>query len=194
MERRALLEDIMHRMGATRLQDAEQALAAMLGALGRWLPPDAATKLRAELPASLRPHMRGRGDADGKLDVDALLDAVARSEGIREGYAREHVQAVASALWDQLDQEARAALERVGWAELVRPSVGDRLPPPPRIPIGHHLANGRSGSQHPISEARIDRAQRESVVRAKNPHGDRKLSSGSEREGEAVEWKPPLAR
>ena len=42
------------------------------------------------------------------------------------------------------------------------------------------LADGRPGSRHPVSEASpAHRAQEHSVVHEDNPHGDRKLSSGS---------------
>ncbi len=52
------------------------------------------------------------------------------------------------------------------------------------------LAEGRPGSAHPLSEARPERAQSQSVARADNPHGDTKLSSATgltqEREGETL--------
>jgi hypothetical protein len=46
-------------------------------------------------------------------------------------------------------------------------------------PNHHTLADGRPGSRHPLSEARPERAQTDSVVRADNPHGDTKLSSAT---------------
>jgi hypothetical protein len=55
---------------------------------------------------------------------------------------------------------------------------------------GDTLAEGRPGSRHPLSEARSDRSQSESVVATENPHADTKLSSAhgltQEREGESL--------
>jgi hypothetical protein len=39
------------------------------------------------------------------------------------------------------------------------------------------LSEGKPGSRHPLSEARLDRAQSNSVARADEPHADTKLSS-----------------
>lgn len=42
---------------------------------------------------------------------------------------------------------------------------------------GNNLASGRPGSRHPLSEAKPNGGQSNSVVESTNPHGDTKLSS-----------------
>jgi hypothetical protein len=49
--------------------------------------------------------------------------------------------------------------------------------PDPAEARGRSLATGRPGSTRPLSEATEDRAQSDSVLRARNPHANRKLSS-----------------
>ena len=117
----------------------------------------------------------------------AEVDRVPRTRG-------EHALAVCHAIHDMLSPEERRRLTSPAWEAVVRPSVADRHPA--RLPSRHGrtLADGRPGSTPPVSEAAPDPTQRESVVRADNPHGDRKLSSGAPREGNGVDWKPPLAR
>jgi len=192
MERQALLEAIMARMGATQVEDAERALVATLPSLGSWVGEADAAVLAAELPDDER-LLRSASDLSVK-DYEGFVAQIRNAEDVAEGFAREHALAVCHAVHDQLDRSAKGRLASPVWDEIVRPSVADRHADHLPARHGRTLADGRPGSAHPVSEGAADRAQSESVVRADNPHAGHKLSSGEPRAGEGVDWRPPLAR
>jgi hypothetical protein len=128
------------------------------------------------------------------FDLAELHARVARREGVRLGLAVEHTgvvcQAVAEALSPAALYRLREALPEPMGALFSPRAPGERFEHVHLDPSHHTLAEGRPGSQHPLAETRVERAQTDSVVRADNPHEDTKLSSATgltqEREQETL--------
>ena len=157
--------------------DAARALRATTSSIVEALSTDEADALSRELPVELRPLVRGHAMAV-PLDPAALFEHVAVRESVDLGFAIEHAECVCRALAERMSPELRARLQRhlPRLAPLFEVSAAppvEAVPPP----HGSTLASGRAGSRHPLSEARPERAQSESVARSENPHAETKLSS-----------------
>jgi uncharacterized protein (DUF2267 family) len=178
MHEQRLIDRVKARMGGGNDAEAAVALEATLMTLGERMNPAHAAAVARELPPRWASELLRRGHQPGLVALDEFYQRAARRERQPLITAVEHAQAVCRALCDTLSAEALAELRVDVWPELLRPSLEDRYAPG----AGGHgttLATGRGGSRHPLSEAHPPRAHAESVVHADNPHGARKLSSGS---------------
>jgi uncharacterized protein (DUF2267 family) len=159
--------------------DVMRAIRATLVALGERLRDEERAALAREIPRSLR-SLLDRAAYAGDFDRDELFARVARHGALDRGRALEYAEIVCEALATELPWDLLARLRRE-----LGPSIASLLVEPERPPVvatasppsGSTMASGRPGSRHPVSEARLDRAQTGSVVRAANPHADTKLSS-----------------
>jgi uncharacterized protein (DUF2267 family) len=183
----------------------QAAVDATLEAIGRLLVSDERRLLLQTLPAALGAVVE-KANRQPTLSPHELFAGIARHEGVRLGFAREHEQVVCRALSEILPDETVNRLQRH------LPILGELFAAPERIssaesversghvrPLDTTLAAGRPGSRHPLSEARAERAQAQSVVLSDDPHADTKLSSArgltQEREHETLaDGKPPGSR
>lgn len=179
--------------GFATVASAARAVDAALEALGARLVPAERDLLAASLPQALAARLASAG-GQGQLDVEDIVREVADREDVPPATAREHLEVVLSILAERLDAETRARLEGhlpPAVLALLGPLPVTAAAAAPTRPVrsGHTLASGRPGSEHPLSEARSDCVQAQSVA-AENPHGDTKLSSTSgtsqERAGETL--------
>lgn len=181
MDYQRLLEEVQTRAALADREAAERAVLATVESLGERLLPLDAAAVASEIPLPLADALRRRLNP-GEFGLPELYQRVASREGVPLNFAREHAIAVCLELGRWLDRDANFHLrERLpdDFAELLRP------PPSPwelanariRGRNGRTLAEGRPGSEHPLSEGRADRAQSQSVARSENPHAETKLSS-----------------
>ena len=164
---------------------ARRAAHKTLEVFGELLTEPDQKTLAEALPDELAEAIRVR-KPDESYEVDEFYRRVDIEHDQTTGFQVEHAQAVLAALADLVDRETRIRLQKHlpdGYGPLLEPR---------EIPeydgSKHHedsrnesrkLSSGRPGSRQPLSEATSD-AQSDSVVESDNPHGDRKLSSGSE--------------
>jgi uncharacterized protein (DUF2267 family) len=161
--------------GAT---DAKRALRATLVALAERLRDEERAALAKALPEEAALALE-RAAYFGDFDREELYARVARHEGVAPGLAVEHAQIVCRALAAELPHEVVLRLRReVG--ESIGTLLEEREPiaTVPRTTEGSSatLASGRTGSRHPLSEARYEPAHSASVARSSDPHGATKLS------------------
>lgn len=188
-----LLSHVAERSGLASPQQAERTVRAVLGVIRERLSWPTLQALAEDLPAPLAASLRVAGTPE-EFDLVELYARVARREGVRPGFALEHTgivcQVIAEALTPAALYRLREALpEEI--AALFQPrEQAERFEPVHAAPRRRTLAEGRPGSQHPLYEARAERAHTHSVVRADNPHADTKLSSATgltqEREQETL--------
>ncbi|MCY1075933.1 DUF2267 domain-containing protein [Archangium lansingense] len=188
-----LLSHVAEHAGLPGRQEAERTVRAVLEVLGERLSWPVVQALAEDLPDSLAAGVRGVAPHQD-FNLAELHARVADRMGLPLGVAVEHTGLVCQFLTEALSP---GTLHRVREA-LPEPMSALFTPREPvegfeyvRLKPGHHtLAEGRPGSQHPVSEVRPERAQSHSVVRADNPHGDTKLSSAAgltqEREEETL--------
>jgi uncharacterized protein (DUF2267 family) len=199
VDRYSLVDRVMSHGGLDRAKDALRAIRATAAVLGERLPVEGKDALARALPRTLGSLVRACV-AQRAFDLDDLYDRVRAREGVSEGFAREHAQAVCASLGELLPAEVKQILDAhlpPPIAELFHTrEVGE--PPPHGTARAHTLASGRPGSAHPISESAPRGAQAHSVVRETNPHGETKLSSASgltqERTGESLASSRPSTR
>jgi uncharacterized protein (DUF2267 family) len=169
---------------------AERAVRATLASVAEALSSDEADALSRELSPDLRPLVQ-RHALGLPLDRSAFFAEVAARESVEVGFAVEHAECVCSALAERMSPDLRERLQRhlpllASLFELRDETPAD-IPP---LVHGSTLASGRPGSRHPLSEARPERAQSQSVARSDNPHADTKLSSSrgvaEDREGRTI--------
>jgi uncharacterized protein (DUF2267 family) len=176
-----------------------QALEATLLALGEMLPRNAANAVLALLPAHTQVTLSGPCDDD----LGRFYARVTERLGIDPAGAAERAQLALSVLAEELDPELRRRVRR----ELPEP-LADLLtphhftdPPPVHHAYSHTLAEGRPGSdtplstgspgpRRPVSDAAPQTAQQHSPAASNRPHADTKLASSrgltQEREGETL--------
>jgi uncharacterized protein (DUF2267 family) len=153
---------------------AERATRAVLAGIGGTLTPAGRELVADELPAGLGAAILAGGSLTAPIEDHVV------ALGVTLGQARELIASVCRVLIEELSSEAVDAL-RVGVptalaALLVEPATGE--PPPRRALDPRHatLADGRPGSQHPLSDAPGGSEQRGSIA-DDNPHAATKLSS-----------------
>jgi uncharacterized protein (DUF2267 family) len=202
-----MIERFADRTGIGERSDAERAFRGSLSALGRGIEESDRDLLFGSLPDEVRRAIRGSRFEHAE-HVEDLGRAVASSAGIELGLGVEQVEVACQVLADAMTADAMklvrlhlpeeisalfdAPRERVesGQREALSPRIGMGSTladgrPTSRHPISasepeNTLATGRPGSAHPLSEAQgTGTAHEESVVKSPNPHGARKLSSGS---------------
>jgi uncharacterized protein (DUF2267 family) len=182
-----LMGRVMAHTGADE-KEAHAAITAVLAALAQELGRLEADALADALPRTLSSALHAQRNVAG----DSLPERVAFIERVSSGRAREHVGAVCTVLAELLPESLLSRL-----AHALAPGSAAWLAPPspeadePHLrPRRHTLAEGRPGSDRPLSESRPPAAQSDSVVIADNPHGDTKLSSSrgltQEREHETL--------
>jgi uncharacterized protein (DUF2267 family) len=181
-----LIEDVRKRGGVADDGRAELAIAAVVSVLGGALSGADAEALAMDLPASFAERMRRSAGGAELADVQQLYERVAARGALTLGLAVEESQVVLQVLAEQCSDEALMRVRKhlpADVASLLTPHAAaiDVEPPRRAAPepalVHTTLASGRVGSEHPLSEARPDRAHEHSVARSRNPHGDRKLSS-----------------
>lgn len=178
--------------GVTAAQ-ARGLAGVVLRVLGEQLTAPQAEALADELAPELAHAVRD-GEHGRRRGLHALHSAVAREAGVRLSVAVERAVAVCQVLTRGLRPEALRALRFALPEELS--ALFEPLPPLAAPDFVHldrtrrTLAEGEGGSRRPLYKSAADRAHTESVVHAKNPHGDTKLSSATgltqEREGETM--------
>jgi uncharacterized protein (DUF2267 family) len=197
-----LLFHTADRTGLPREQ-ARQILILVVGVLGEGLSHSRAEALADDLPHELAGPLR-EAPHGPPFDLAELFRRVATRENVRMGFGVEHVKLVCRLLGEHFSPASRYHFKDSFPEEIAA------LFEPPTEPRDHDggpvhlhpergtLAEGRPGSRHPVSEARPDRAQSQSVVRSENPHGDTKLSSSEgltqEREKETLATGQPGSR
>jgi uncharacterized protein (DUF2267 family) len=193
MTRDELLSQISEHTGLPGQQEAERTVRAVLGALSERLSWPAVQALAEDLPPPLSSSLRGGGPHQD-FDLAELHSRVASREQVRLGFAVEHTAVVCQVLAEALSsgtlQRLRDALPEPIGALFTPREPGARFEHVHLDPGRRTLAEGRPGSQHPLSEARSARGHSHSVAREDNPHGDTKLSSATgltqEREQETL--------
>jgi len=188
MEYEAFLTRVAELGGLPDRSDALRATTATLGVLGERLVDEEVGVLTMDLPSQIAALLARHAPRGGEFDVHTFFERVASREGTSVGQALEHAQVVCEVLAANLSAEHRHRLMAHlpdDWRELFSPpsraGVRERFVHDERHPH-NTLAEGRPGSATPLSESRPERAHSQSVVRADNPHGDRKLSSSRETE------------
>jgi len=171
---------------------ARRTFDATLRALRRGLSEDEADWLAVALGPTLSGPLLREIHA-GELTTAELYRWMKRYTKQRKGIAVEQAQVVCRALAELLPEPDLERLKKhlPELADLFQVPGAVAAPAPPRrlqsAPTDHTLAGGRPGSSNPISEAGgpSDRelsggnpgASSQSVARARNPHGETKLSS-----------------
>jgi len=172
---------------------ARRAFEATLRALRRGLSEDESDWLAVALGPALSGPLLRETHA-GEMTTAELYRWMKRYTKQRKGIAVEQAQVVCRALAELLPGPDLERLKKhlPELADLFQvPEASATAAPPRRLrsaPTDHTLAGGRPGSTRPISEAGPsdrdlaganpeDRAQSQSVARARNPHSETKLSS-----------------
>jgi uncharacterized protein (DUF2267 family) len=154
----ALLLERTKRWGAiTRKREAERAIAATLRALREALFDEEADVLARELPPRWARRLRNGAHA-GKLGEREFYERAAGYEGVPARFAVEHAQAVCQALASLLAPAPIARLSHAVPELAALFLVPDRESQPATVlsPHGRSIAEGHPGSDHSVSEARID--------------------------------------
>ncbi|MBI4957265.1 MAG: DUF2267 domain-containing protein [Myxococcales bacterium] len=208
MRHRQFMSQVARYGGFTHDLEAEFAVRVVFAVLREALPDADADAVARELPNGLSDVLRSNS-YKGPRTLDELRDRVAVLEGVRPGFAIEHLQAVLRAIRDIVPPDALLHLRRNLPLELVT-DLDDApiTPPPPRSwrgapsgPGDSHvmpISSGRPWSSHPISESRPVPGQANSVVVSEDPHADTKLSTShgltQERTGRALASGKPAPR
>lgn len=200
MTRDELLSHVAERAGLPGLQEAERTVRVVLGVISEQLSWPTVQALAEDLPLPLCSNLRD-GGSHQDFDLAELHSRVASREQVRLGFAVEHTAVVCQVLAEELSsgtlQRLHDALPEPIGALFSPREPGARFEHVHLDPGRRTLAEGRPGSQHPLSKARPDRAQSHSVARETNPHGDTKLSSSTgftqEREQETLATAHPQA-
>jgi uncharacterized protein (DUF2267 family) len=180
-----LIEDIAARAPFRDQSSAVEAVRAALEKLGACLTHADAEALAEVLPAELAASVR-RPRRHRVLPIEELFRHVSRREEVAFGLAVEHAETILTALAVHLPFELRGRLHGHlphAWARFLEPRIFEPPGSPPSHGHGHTLAEGRPGSQRPLSEGAPPGAQSESVA-ADNPHQATKLSSAPEPVGD----------
>jgi uncharacterized protein (DUF2267 family) len=155
--------------------EVERACEVVLRAFAGRLDPAERQLFAAELPHSFAATF-GQAESGVALPVEEQLVAL----GLTIGQAREVVASVCHVLGEHLSDDVLARLQRAlprsiaGFA--VRPVAGQPVTASRAARRYETLAEGRPGSHAPVSDARVDRTQSDSVA-SDNPKADAKLSS-----------------
>jgi uncharacterized protein (DUF2267 family) len=191
-----LIDFVQDRAGLSSRQEAEASVHAVFEVISRRVVPADRRRVLSLLPEPLHvafAHREFRDDAD----LDAVVEEVAQAEDVHPGFGREHLDVVGAAAVATLHPEAITALRTHLPSSIAvifsaeRESRATRATPAsnPRV-NRRHLAEGRSGSAHPLSEGRADTSQSDSVARSGTPKVDTKISSArgltQEREHESL--------
>jgi uncharacterized protein (DUF2267 family) len=171
---------------------ARRAFEATLRVLRRGLSEDESDWLAVALGPALSGPLLRETHA-GELTTAELYRWMKRYTKQRKGIAVEQAQVVCRALAELLPEPDLERLKKhlPELADLFQVPEPSAAPAPRRLrsaPADHTLAGGRGGSSRPLSEAGPsdrdlaggrpeDRAQSQSVARARNPHAETKLSS-----------------
>jgi hypothetical protein len=161
--------------------DLDAALAAVLRALAPALAPRDRPSLFSYLPDARGASAAVEDAAAEQVDEASFYEVATRRDGVRAALAREQAQMVCEALGVELSPEIREQLStrlaRSVFALFSPCARGIGVARPPRRRSRTTLAEGRAGSQSPVSEAAPPGAQADSVAAARNPHGNTKVSS-----------------
>ena len=176
--------------------DVERGCEIVLAAFGASMPAADRELFVQELPSSLHPKLKQASDS-----VALPIEQQLVTSGLKLGQAREMIASVCHVLAEVLSDDTLARLHEslpdAVAAFLVRPAPESTVMTSRGAHAYATLAEGRPGSDTPVSEARADRTQPDSVV-AENPHADTKLSSSTgstqERDHETIAEGQPAAR
>jgi uncharacterized protein (DUF2267 family) len=178
------VEVVTERAGLASAGEAARVIDATVEALGEQLGSVQVEQVAGGLPPKLAAALARRRGPAQITDAGGLARRVGELAGLPLAHALEQAQVVCQVLAELSDPDALAHLATLppGLAALLEPRARGPAPPPPRRPAtapgtGRTLASGRPGSGHPLSESSADRAHRESLARAAEPHGQDKLST-----------------
>lgn len=104
-----VVDHVKAEVGVERRAHAERAVAEFLEVLAEALDADAATALAAQLPPEVRPVL-GEPHVSAPLDADALVAHLSEHMQLDPTVARRVAVATATAIAQELDDDARAAL------------------------------------------------------------------------------------
>jgi uncharacterized protein (DUF2267 family) len=158
MTYQAFIEEVCWRTGVESTEAADRAVRATLQAVGERLVASDAQALQEALPAPLAGFVAS-ARRHGEGDLTQLYAEVEAQEPVRAGAAVEHAKVVCEVLTETLDGDMRTRLRARlpdDWAALF--TVRERASAPAGgagqpLGHGHTLADGRQGSDHPLSEA-----------------------------------------
>ena len=156
MDRNVLLDRVSSWGAMTSKREAEGAISATVKALREALFDEEAAELAAELPPPFARILRSGGHV-GKVRLDEFYQRVAHHERVASPIGLEHAQAACQALASLLSADAVTRVSRAlpDLAQLF--VVPDRETHPAILARqGRTLAEGHPGSDHPLSEARVD--------------------------------------
>ncbi len=182
-----LLRRVREHTGLSDSSLVESVVRAVTEALGALIDHAHRDSIAARFPDELAPLLRRRAPEPDPSGA-TFLRLVHKSERLPIGFAAEHGTAVLEAIGSELHPEERrqlASLLPVEMRDWLEPRVF-RSPPPSSQPTqphpahpegGHHLADARPGSEHPVSEAAPSRAQSESIAANPDPHAGERLAS-----------------
>jgi uncharacterized protein (DUF2267 family) len=179
---------IAHVAQRTGVPQGLEAIEAVLVSLGECLSRAQAEALADELPRELASLVRDSRH-NQNLDRFDVESRVAQRTGLSRGAALEWMFAVGRTVAESVRDDVLALIRRdlpgdlAALLEAVEPYQAPQGVH--RDPLKRTLAEAG-----PLSDARPESAQSQSVVRSDNPHGDTKLSStqgiAQEREGRTI--------
>lgn len=182
MNRDQMLEHIQNRAGLSSIDEARAAADAVLEAIGEGLAPVDGNAVARELPTDLASALLRGVDRDGSPSVEDLHHRVAKARRLALSEAAEEVVSVSQVLADAVSDEARAHLkahqpeewsalfdvvedaeappglghdlfaQRDSLARSHNPHAANKLSSGFTAPAGEPLAEGRPGSETPLSE------------------------------------------
>ncbi|QRO00210.1 DUF2267 domain-containing protein [Archangium violaceum] len=188
-----LLSHVAEHAGLPGLEAAERTVRAVLEVIGERLAWPVVQSLAEDLPEPLAAGLRGVTPHQ-VFNLAELHARVASRLEVRLGLAMEYTGVVCQFLAETLSpgtlHQLREALPEPMSALFTPREPGEPFEYVHLDPGRRTLAEGRPGSQHPVSEFHADTAHTHSVAREDNPHEDTKLSSSSgltqEREQETL--------
>jgi uncharacterized protein (DUF2267 family) len=207
MQNERFIEEIEERTGVQSDHQAAEVGRATLAVLGAAMVDEDRESLAEALEgASMREALLSSEPAADAPSLEEFYEQISDRTELPLHFAAEFAQGVCQVLRREVDAERLDAIvarlpEAYGDQLFFEPEtagpghtdpsrgevstgreVASRTVPPggaqPQAPAADTLAEGRPGSNRPISEARPDDAHTASVARDDNPRGDHKLSSG----------------
>ena len=155
------LADVSVRAGFSSADQSEAAAQAVIAVVAALVPLAVRHDMKEALPEELAKVVDGSQELPLPADADAFYSAVASSEHVPIGFAKEHAGVVCQALRELLSNETlsriRSALG-LPLAAIFRPRERYAAAPPKKVARAwpddrRTLSSGRPGGMHPLSEA-----------------------------------------
>jgi len=177
---------ILHDLAVwTSVTDAD-ALARVVHRVARALVSWASPASRSALALAVGDAALHGAETEPSLELAQLYETVAHETKLRSAAAIELTQSVLCAVARAIGPDARGLLASElppSWAGMLddpHDVPTDRRPAPVPDPNeGRRLASARPGASTSLCDAAPPGGQADSIASSDDPHGDRKLSSGS---------------